>query len=243
MPFWRIGSPARRRGSARVSASRSRAPLAGAPGLELSRSSSGRAPARELKRNGARRECGERPSSARGTGRRPRGAEALRPATTRARRGNLPHAPHRCGRSQRSRPGGRSPAAVSQSFLPIRIRVALAAAIAVARSCATPARGAWAIVPATTVPARSPRGLSERGASEDDDLLGNPSRLVAASRRENAEVAAGAARGSHSSRRPFSSPTPAPSIPSLDLGVGGINVGESVPPTSPRATRRTTPRG
>jgi len=129
-------------------------------------------------------------------------------------------------------PRRRSPAAVSQSFLPIRIRVALAAAIAVARSCATPARGAWDVVPATTVPAPIAAWVErERGASEDDDLLGNPSRLVAALETENAEVAAARARIAQleasvqqSRLRPD---------PSLDLGVGGINVGESVPADLP----------
>lgn len=114
----------------------------------------------------------------------------------------------------------------------IRIRIALAAASLVSRSCAAPTHGTWDVVPATAV---SPpiagwvdRERMERGG---EDLLASPARLLEALESENADVAAARARVAQleaSLEQSHLSPDP-----SLDLGIGGINVGESVPSDLP----------
>ena len=117
-------------------------------------------------------------------------------------------------------------------FLPSRRRLSLAAAVLVARSCASPSSGTWYFDLASPVPAGIEAWVAkERAQSEDTDLLGNPARLLRALETENAEVAAARARiGQLEASLDQSRLHP---DPSLDLGIGGIALGQTNPPDLP----------
>jgi cobalt-zinc-cadmium efflux system outer membrane protein len=99
-------------------------------------------------------------------------------------------------------------------------------------SCASPARGTWDVDLAAPVPVGIEAWVQkERADREETDLLGNPARLLQVLETENAEIAAARARiGQLEASLDQSRLHP---DPSLDLGIGGIALGETNPPDLP----------